>query len=85
MIDYENLTLRELEVVESLLNNPDIKNTAKDLHISLSTIKTHVRNIYLKLDVHSLPEMLKFFYEKEYQKLKQENFKLKLLLESKKN
>jgi DNA-binding NarL/FixJ family response regulator len=80
MIDFENLTLRELEVVEELINTTNINKSAKKLCISRATMTTHLRSIYLKLDIHSLPELIKFFYHKELQKLYKENKKLKSLL-----
>ena len=47
----EPLSVRELDVLRLLrteLNGPDI---ARELIVSLSTIRTHTRNIYTKLGV----------------------------------
>jgi len=52
----EPLSDREIEVLELLaegLSNPEI---AKQLFISLSTVKSHTRNIYGKLGVHKRKE-----------------------------
>ena len=52
----EPLTARELEVLGLLaegLTNPEI---ARQLVISLPTVKTHTRNVYGKLGVHSRRE-----------------------------
>ena len=49
----EPLSERELEVLrllESDLDGPDI---ARELTVSLSTVRTHTRNIYAKLGVNS--------------------------------
>lgn len=49
----EPLSERELEVLQLIaagLNNPQI---AEQLFLTLNTVKTHTRNIYGKLDVHS--------------------------------
>jgi len=53
-----NLTPRERQIAELVcqgLRNDDI---AKDLHITLGTVKTHVRNIYRRVRVKSKIAML---------------------------
>ena len=45
------LTTRELEVVKLLATGSTIGAIGSDLHISMNTMKTHLRNIYRKLDV----------------------------------
>jgi LuxR family maltose regulon positive regulatory protein len=55
----EPLTPRELEVLQLLaegLTNPEI---ARQLFISLPTVKSHARNIYGKLGVHGRREAAK--------------------------
>jgi LuxR family maltose regulon positive regulatory protein len=50
---YEALTKRELEVLQLIdagLSNPEIANR---LYVSLNTVRTHTKNLYSKLDVHS--------------------------------
>lgn len=47
----ENLTSRELEIVKHLSTAKPISTIAKSLHISQNTIKTHLRNLYRKLEV----------------------------------
>ncbi len=43
-----NLTPAESRVVSKLLDNPDVALTAKSLHISMSTVRTHLKHIYRK-------------------------------------
>lgn len=43
-----NLTPAESRVVSQLLDDPDIEATAKTLHISVSTVRTHLKHIYRK-------------------------------------
>jgi LuxR family maltose regulon positive regulatory protein len=50
---HEALTKREVEVLQLIdagLSNPEIANR---LYISLNTVRTHTKNLYSKLDVHS--------------------------------
>jgi len=46
----EKLTTRELEILKHLETGNTISNIAKQLHISQNTMKTHLRNVYRKLD-----------------------------------
>jgi len=47
----EKLTSRELEILKHLTTGNPISSIAKQLHISQNTMKTHLRNVYRKLDV----------------------------------
>ena len=50
--DY-NLTAREQEVLELLVQGDDFKLIAEKLFLSNYTVRAHIRNIYEKLHVHS--------------------------------
>ncbi len=50
--DY-NLTSRELEVLDYLVQGDDYKAIAEKLFLSLFTVRAHIRNIYDKLHVHT--------------------------------
>jgi DNA-binding NarL/FixJ family response regulator len=52
------LTQRELAVLTLLRAGRGYKGTAADLGCSVDTVRTHIRNIYQKLQVHSLIEAL---------------------------
>ncbi len=43
-----NLTPAESRVVSRLLDNPDVDYAAEALHISISTVRTHLKHIYRK-------------------------------------
>lgn len=45
------LTTRELEVVRHLSTGKPISSISNTLHVSMNTMKTHLRNIYRKLEV----------------------------------
>jgi ATP/maltotriose-dependent transcriptional regulator MalT len=47
----EKLTNRELEILKHLTTGNPISSIAKQLHISQNTMKTHLRNVYRKLEV----------------------------------
>lgn len=54
----EKLTEKEAEVVNLLLEGLDYQQIAKKLIISLTTVKTHINNIFSKRNYHSLQELL---------------------------
>ena len=50
------LSEREAEVLRALVSGKGYKEIAFDLHISVDTVRTHIRKVYGKLQVHSAPE-----------------------------
>jgi DNA-binding NarL/FixJ family response regulator len=50
------LSPRELDVLKALAKGLSYKMVADELEISTDTVRSHVRKIYDKLHVHSLPE-----------------------------
>lgn len=48
-----DLSTREIEVLEKLKAGKDYKEIANELFISPSTVRKHIENIYLKLQVHN--------------------------------
>lgn len=55
---YPKLSKRENEVVEAMIHHSTNEKIAKNLKISVNTVKTHLKNIYFKLDVHSRTELI---------------------------
>jgi len=49
------LSEREAEVLRALVAGRGYKEIAYDLHISVDTVRSHIRNVYRKLQVHSAP------------------------------
>ena len=58
LIERYDLTLREMDVLEYALSGLSNKELARYLKISLPTLRTHLQNIYLKVDVHSTSELI---------------------------
>ncbi len=58
-----NISNREQEIVELLLKGKSNKQIEEELYISLSTVKSHVHNIYKKLGVQGRTELVVFFRE----------------------
>lgn len=56
---FQELSRREKEILEQLNNGYRYKEIADKLFLSLDTVRTHVRNIYEKLQVNSRVEALK--------------------------
>jgi len=55
VVDY-GLTPREQEILAHLSKGKGLKMIAADLNISIDTVRTHIKNIYEKLQVHSQAE-----------------------------
>lgn len=53
------LTRRETEVLEHIATGKSRRRIAEELFVDLETVKSHVKNIYAKLDVHSKEEAIK--------------------------
>ncbi len=51
-LDY-NITKREYEVLQMAIRGYSNPKIARELVISISTVKAHLENIYRKLNVHN--------------------------------
>jgi DNA-binding NarL/FixJ family response regulator len=60
----EGLTKREVELLELLSKGFRYKDIAEKLFISTDTVRTHVRNVYLKLQVNSKIEAINKAFDK---------------------
>jgi len=52
------LSARELEVLRSLMDGRSYKQIADDLCVSIDTVRTHLRHVYKKMQVHSAGEAI---------------------------
>ena len=53
------LTKRETQILEHVANGKSRNRIAEELFIDLETVKTHIKNIYVKLGVHSRADAIK--------------------------
>lgn len=60
-----NITNREKEIIELLIKGYSYNQLADELVISITTVKTHVHNIYKKVGVKNKMELLYLMKEKE--------------------
>lgn len=56
-LDAYNLTKREKEILQLLIDGLSYKEIAATCFISIDTINSHIRKIYSKLDIHSRSEI----------------------------
>ena len=57
MFEEYRLSSRELDVASYLLENRSVGYICSSLGLSQSTVKTHIRHIYGKMDIHSKDEL----------------------------
>ncbi|HLK27961.1 MAG TPA: response regulator transcription factor [Puia sp.] len=60
------LTKRETQILEGVANGKSRGKIAAELFIDLETVKTHIKNIYHKLDVNSKDEAIKVARDSKY-------------------
>jgi DNA-binding NarL/FixJ family response regulator len=53
------LTRRETEILEYIYNGLSRARIARDLYIDVETVKTHIKNIYFKLNVHTRADAIR--------------------------
>ncbi len=60
----KRITPRETQVVAQVLEGHSSDSIAKDLGISVGTVRIHRRNIYAKLQISSQQELFSIFFKK---------------------
>jgi len=60
------LTKRETEILEQISIGKSRKRIAVELYIDLETVKSHIKNIYHKLDVHSKADAIKLAKDNKF-------------------
>lgn len=59
---YEGLTLKQQEILSLLAAGKTNKEIAQELFVELSTVKTHINNIYRQLNVTTRKEAVDFYH-----------------------
>lgn len=54
----KNLTQRELQILEHIVAGKSNREIAESIHLSLNTVKTHLKSIYFKLGVHNRSKVI---------------------------
>lgn len=57
-VDLSVLSPRELEIVRLLLQGRRVSHIAKQLFLSPNTVRSHLKSVFRKLDVHSQGELI---------------------------
>jgi DNA-binding NarL/FixJ family response regulator len=63
---HSPLSGRETEVLELLAKGKSYSNIAEELFVEKETVRTHIKNIYWKLEVHSKAEALEKAKKEKY-------------------
>jgi len=58
-----NLTKKEKEITDLVLEGLPYKTIAANLHLSLNTIQYHMKNIFFKLGIKTKAELFRMFYQ----------------------
>jgi len=64
--DNKSLSDREIEIIKLLCNGFTYKKIADELNISVRTVESHKNNIQDKLNIHSIPELVRFALKHNY-------------------
>jgi DNA-binding CsgD family transcriptional regulator len=63
-----NLTRRETEILEYLVRGRSMNYIKEQFVVSLSTVKTHINNVYRKVGVHSREQLIDLFEQSRNRK-----------------
>src|SRR5665213_3348467 len=61
---YDLLSVREKEILQLLASGKSNRDIAEQLHISVSTVETHRNNVFQKLHLHNLAELILYAVRK---------------------
>lgn len=64
--DGKYLSDREIEIIRLICNGLTYKEIANNLNISARTVESHKNNIQDKLNIHTIPELVRFALKNNY-------------------
>ncbi|EMC05775.1 helix-turn-helix transcriptional regulator [Streptococcus mutans] len=59
--DYYHLTEREQDICQLLLEHKQNQEIAKELYLSVGTVKTHIHNIYIKMAINKREQFFSLY------------------------
>jgi Response regulator containing a CheY-like receiver domain and an HTH DNA-binding domain len=62
-VDRLKLTKREIEIIKSIATGSSSHQIATELNVSTHTIETHRKNIFRKLNISNVAELVHFAHE----------------------
>ena len=64
-IAQKPITEKEFDIIQGIIEGKTNIQLSTQNHVTLNTIKTHIKNIYNKLNVHSKPELITKLFRKD--------------------
>ncbi len=61
----QQLTARQMEIVEGIVSGKSYKMIAEDLFVSIDTVRSHIKNIYKTLEINCKAELIRKSYNNE--------------------
>ena len=61
----QQLTSRQMQIVEGIVSGKSYKMIATDLFVSLDTVRSHIKNIYKTLEINCKAELIRKSYNNE--------------------
>ena len=61
----QTLTKRQKEIVDGIVAGKSYKMIAADLFVSIDTVRSHIKNIYKTLEIHSKAELIRKSFDNE--------------------
>lgn len=63
---FEEITARQKQIVEGLIDGQSYQQIADTHHISVETVRDHIKKIYRKLQINSRNELVKLSYKNRH-------------------
>ncbi len=61
----QTLTKRQKEIVDGIVAGKSYKMIAADLFVSIDTVRSHIKNIYKTLEIHSKAELIRKSFDND--------------------